>query len=98
MATGGKEYGLSEAIMGDLLSKMSPSDTTIASVRLGELVIVGIPGEMATGLGMRIKAETMVVAASRHVVIGGLANEWIGYVLTAESYNQGSGYEAHMSF
>ncbi len=33
-----------------------------------------------------------------HAVIGGIANEWISYILSAESYLQGSGYEASMSF
>jgi hypothetical protein len=98
MSTGGKEYGLSEAIMGDVLSKMSPSETTSGSVRLGDLVIVGIPGEMASGLGMRIKSETKAITGAQHAVIGGLANEWISYILTAESYIRGSGYEASMSF
>jgi hypothetical protein len=86
MSTGGREYGLSEAIMGDLLSKLSPSETTSGSVRLGDLVIVGIPGEMASGLGMRIKSETKAITGAQHAVIGGLANEWISYILTAESY------------
>jgi hypothetical protein len=98
MATGGKEYGLSEAIMGELLTKMSPSETTSGSVRLGDLVIVGIPGEMAAGLGLRIKSETKAATGAQHAVIGGLANEWISYILTAESYLKGSGYEASMSF
>jgi hypothetical protein len=94
MSTGGKEYGLSEASVGTLLSTMFPSETTSGSLRLGDLVIVGIPGEMASGLGLRIKAAT----EARHAVIGGLANEWISYILTADSYIRGSGYEASMSF
>jgi hypothetical protein len=98
MSTGGKEYGLSEAIMGNMLTTMFPSETTSGSVRLGDLVIVGIPGEMASGLGMRIKSETKAITGAQHAVIGGLANEWISYILTAESYIRGSGYEASMSF
>jgi hypothetical protein len=98
MSTGGKEYGLSEAIMGGLLSAMTPSETTSGSIRLGDLVIVGIPGEMASGLGMRIKSETKAITGAQHAVIGGLANEWISYILTADSYIRGSGYEASMSF
>jgi len=41
MSTGGKEYGLSEAIMPELLKVMSPDQTTSGSLRLGDLVIVG---------------------------------------------------------
>jgi hypothetical protein len=98
MSTGGKEYGLSEASVGVLLSTMFPSETTSGSVRLGDLVIVGIPGEMASGLGRRIKSEIRAVSGAQHAVIGGLANEWISYILTADSYIRGSGYEASMSF
>jgi hypothetical protein len=98
MSTGGKEYGLSEASVGTLLSTMFPSETTSGSLRLGDLVIVGIPGEMAAGLGLRIKSETKAATGAEHAVIGGLANEWISYILTADSYIRGSGYEASMSF
>ncbi len=98
MSTGGKEYGLSEEIMGELLSKMSPDQTTSGSLRLGDLVIVGIPGEMASGLGLRIKAEAKALTGAPHPVIGGLANEWISYILDADSYIKGGGYEASMSF
>jgi hypothetical protein len=98
MATGGKEYGLSEAIMDEVLAKMSPAESESGAVRLGELLIVGIPGEMAAGLGMRIKSEVRAATGARHAVIGGLANEWISYILTADSYLRGSGYEASMSF
>lgn len=98
MSTGGKEYGLSEGVMGELLSRMCPDQTTSGSVRLGDLVIVGIPGEMAAGLGLEIKSRTKAATGARHAVIGGLANEWISYILTAESYIEGGGYEASVSF
>lgn len=98
MSTGGKEYGLSEDIMEELLSKMSPDKTTCGSLRLGDLVIVGIPGEMAAGLGLQIKTEAKAITGARHSAIGGLANEWISYILTADDYTQGGGYEASVSF
>jgi hypothetical protein len=98
MSTGGKEYGLSKPIMGQLLKAMCPDQTTSGSLRLGELVIVGIPGEMAAELGLQIKVRTKAIIGASHPVIGGLANEWISYILTAESYIQGGGYEASVSF
>jgi len=97
MSTGGAEYGLSEEIMEDLLPRMSPEQTTSGSVRLGDLVIVGIPGEMAATLGMQIKKQTEVITGAKHAVIGGLANEWISYILTPEAYRSGH-YEASVSF
>jgi hypothetical protein len=98
MSTGGKEYGLSEAVMGDLLKTMCPDRTSSGALRLGDLLIIGIPGEMAAGLGIEIKARAKAITGARHPVIGGLANEWISYILTAESYIQGGGYEASVSF
>lgn len=98
MATGGKEYGLSPDIMDELLTILSPSETTSGSLRLGDLVIIGIPGEMAAGLGLRTKSEVCAATGAEHAAIGGLANEWVSYILSAESYLKGSGYEASMSF
>jgi hypothetical protein len=98
MSTGGAEYGLSEAIMDDVLAAMSPTQTTSGVLQLGELLIVGIPGEMAAGLGLQIKSDAKAITGAKHPVIGGLANEWIGYILTADEYTSGGGYEASMSF
>ncbi len=97
MSTGGKEYGLSEALLRDMLPRMFPEKTTSGSVRLGELVIVGIPGEMAAGLGLKVKGETARITGAKHPVIGGLANEWISYILSADAYKTGK-YEASVSF
>lgn len=97
MATGGKEYGLSEEILREMLPRSFPATTASGSLRLGELLIIGVPGEMAAGLGMQLKAKGGELTGAKHPVIGGLANEWIAYILTAEAYRAG-GYEASVSF
>lgn len=101
MKTGGSEYGLSEDIIAEVVSLMAPTKTFSGSLRLGDLLVVGIPGEMAAQLGMSIKSQVVAAwlspASVRHVVIGGLANEWISYILPADEYNKGS-YEASVSF
>jgi hypothetical protein len=97
MSTGGKEYGLSESLLRDMMPRMFPEQTTSGSLRLGELVIVGVPGEMAAELGLNIKKETEQLTSAQHAVIGGLANEWISYILTARAYRTGR-YEASVSF
>ena len=48
--------------------------------------------------GTGTKSEVKAATGAEHAVIGGLANEWVSYILTAESYIKGSGYEASMSF
>jgi hypothetical protein len=97
METGGKEYGLSEQLLREMLPRMSPPKTTSGALRLGDLLIIGIPGELAAGLGMQVKAQAKELTGAQHPVIGGLGNEWISYILSPEAYREG-GYEASVSF
>ena len=97
MKTGGDEYGLSEKLLEKMLPLMFPAKTNSGSLRLGELIVVGVPGEMAADLGLAIKAEVKSMTGANQVTIGGLANEWVSYILSAEQYRRG-GYEASVSF
>jgi hypothetical protein len=97
MKTGGAEYGLNEQLFKEMLPRMFPVQTESISLRLGDLLIVGIPGEMAASLGLKIKSETGRISGAGHPVIGGLADEWISYILPAEEYRRG-GYESSVSF
>lgn len=97
MSTGGKEYGLSEELLLDLLPRMQPERSSSGSLRLGDLLIVGVPGEMAAGLGKELKLEAGKISGAAHPVIGGLANEWISYILAPKAYKTGR-YEASVSF
>jgi len=96
METGGEEYQLDEYKIQALLDQIFPASTTITAVQLGDLIIIGAPGEMIAELGLEIKAE-MKNAGVAFPVIGGLANEWISYMLTEDEYYQG-GYETSVSF
>jgi hypothetical protein len=98
LKTGGTEYGLTEESVQVMLKKLAPERTHSLSVRVGDLLIVGIPGEMAAGLGLDLKARLRTATGSRQVAIGGLADEWISYILPAAEYTKGGGYEASMSF
>jgi neutral ceramidase len=95
--TGGKEYGLTEDLLRDMLPKLWPTKTASVSLRLGDLVIVGIPGELCTQKGLEIKHRTKEITGAPHPIIGGLADEWIGYIIPIEQYKMGQ-YEASMSF
>ena len=97
MKTGGAEYGLTEEKVQYVLNVLAPPSAGIAAVRIGNLVIAGIPGEMAAGLGMKIK-QSVESSGVEHVTIGGLANEWISYILTEKQYLNGAGYESSVSF
>lgn len=97
METGGAEYNLTPEALDAVLNIMSPTTTSIGAVRIGDLLIVGAPGELAAGLGLKIK-NSLIDNGIKYPTIGGLANEWISYILSADQYNKGGGYESSISF
>lgn len=97
MKTGGAEYALSEELMADLVAGMLPSQTQSHSLRLGDLLIIGIPGEMTAQLGLSVKSQVRNATGIPHIAIGGLADEWVSYILSPKEYRKG-GYETSVSF
>ena len=83
--------------MREFVERLVPAETTCVALRLGDLVVVGVPAEMAAELGLEIKAKAREATGAKQVTIGGIANEWISYALPAAEYGKG-GYEASMSF
>jgi hypothetical protein len=96
LTTGGEEYGIDDDTMNMILESMCPDTTAIGVVRIGDLLIAGTPGELSSELGLRVKRE-LHKKGVKHPVIGGLANEWISYILSEADYSAG-GYEASLSF
>lgn len=94
--TGGSEYGINEAGMKIILSVMCPPQITLGAFKLGELLIVAAPGELTSILGLKVKNKLSQLGI-KYPVIGGLANEWISYIVSTEQYNKG-GYETSVSF
>ena len=80
-----------------MLQRLFPTESESTCLRLGSLVIVGVPGEMTAELGIEVKRRVRHATGLPHVVIGGLANEWISYILSPAEYRRG-GYEATISF
>ncbi|XP_028030861.1 neutral ceramidase-like [Bombyx mandarina] len=74
-----------------------PHIISLSLIWLGDLAIVGVPGEPTTMSGRRMKAVVGDVMQRRgfkpRVVISGLTNEYIHYVTTYEEY-QVQRYEA----
>ena len=60
---------------------MNPAITSIRTVRIGDLLIVGAPGELTAGLGLQVK-NVLIENGIKYPTIGGLANEWISYILS----------------
>jgi len=94
--TGGAEYGINKKGMEVILKVMCPEKAGINAVRLADLLIVGAPGELVCELGLEVKNKLSSLGIN-FPVIGGITNEWISYILSAEQYENG-GYEASVSF
>lgn len=97
LKTGGAEYGLNEAMMQGFVDRLLPRETHCTGFRFGDLLLVGVPGEMSAELGLELKARLRQADPEAVVTIGGLADEWISYILSAAEYRRG-GYEASMSY
>lgn len=89
----GQVDGLPEAFFADLRLRMqevqdTPDLVEVMALRIGELALVGLPGEIFCELGMAIKRSS----PARHTIVAELANDAIGYMPTRDAFPQG-GYE-----
>jgi len=74
---------------------MVPTTLPFQVFMLGELAIVGLPAEITTMAGRRIRADVLAQLSPKGVttvVIAGLSNTYTGYVATKEEFNW-QGYE-----
>jgi neutral ceramidase len=78
-----------EAMQANTLTPNVYAD--IKTIRLGDLVIAGVPGEFFVELGLQIKEEIRK-SGVRHVMICGFANGNVGYIPARRAYPLG-GYE-----
>lgn len=89
----GQVDGLPEAYFADLRVRMhreqgTPLEAEVMAIRLGDVSLVGLPGEIFCESGLEIKR----FSTARHTLVAELANDAVGYVPTRDSYAQG-GYE-----
>src|SRR5690606_29545181 len=66
LETGGKEYGFTEELLKKMLPRLCPRRTASVSLRLGDLLLIGIPGEMAAGLGLNIKKQSAELSGAKY--------------------------------
>jgi len=62
--------------------------TEIQGIRIGETVLIGLPGEVLVELGLEIKKK----AGVENLFLVSLANDTIGYICHRQAYEEG-GYE-----
>lgn len=67
-----------------------PRQLPVQQIRIGSLLIAGVPNEPTTTAGRRMQAALLDVWAARgveHSVINGYANAYCGYAATPEEYD-----------
>jgi neutral ceramidase len=87
--------GWSETILAALTEGRVPRSVPaeVQVICLGDIALVGVPGELFAELGLTIKQDS----GAGQVFICGYANDNIGYIPTAQAYAQG-GYEINRAF
>jgi neutral ceramidase len=73
-----------------------PVRTELAFLRIGGAVLMGVPGEPTTPVGLAAKKMAREQGI-KHPAIVALTNGWLGYLVTDEQYKAGK-YEPTMSF
>ena len=66
-------------------------ETTLTAMVIGEVAIVGVPGELFTRLGVDLKERSPF----EHTYVVSLANDWMGYLPDREAHELG-GYQTWM--
>ncbi len=67
--------------------------TWLQALRIGDVVLVGVPAEFFTVLGLEIKRRSPF----RHTYVAELANDWIGYLPDRKGHELG-GYQSWTGF
>lgn len=88
--------GVPEALAKIVVSGFAPDKADVTLIRLGPIGFIGIPGEPSAAVG-RLVLQKARAAGIEYPVIVSFANEWLGYIVTAEEYERGE-YEATLSF
>jgi neutral ceramidase len=80
----------------ELVNHTMPIRCEVSFVHIGDLLLMGVPGEPTAPIGLAAKAAAREKGA-KMVGIVALTNGWLGYIVTPEQYKAGK-YEPTMSF
>jgi hypothetical protein len=78
-------------IPGATTTETVPQAVPLMTVRIADRIIASLPGEPTVEVGRRARRAVLAAAAGagvRHVVVAGLANEFIQYITTPEEYER----------
>lgn len=90
------QLGASFVQAKELVNGLMPESTEVGFVRIGDLLLIGMPCEPTAAIGLQVKASAKQAGYKTTGVVA-LANDWLAYALTSEQYDAGK-YEAMMSF
>jgi neutral ceramidase len=79
-----------DKIYGDVPTDV-PKAVPLAALRIGDRLVVTVPGEMTVEMGRRVRTAVLRAARAagvRRAVIAGLANEYLQYFTTPEEYDR----------
>lgn len=91
-----EENKVPEVLAKVMVTKFAPPEAAVTAWSLGDLAVVGVPGEPTAAVGRRIEAAGRAAGFASTLVISH-CNGWCGYILEADDYARG-GYEATLSF
>jgi hypothetical protein len=77
--------------LSEIAKGRGPIRSVVQVLRLGELAIVGIPGELFSRLGMDVKSQS----PAEFTICAGYANDYIGYLSDTRAFSEG-GYEVSL--
>jgi neutral ceramidase len=90
-----RSFPLPSGLANRILNDLFPERALVHVVRIGDALIIVIPGEAVAEIGLQLKAAARQLGVP-HPFIAGLANTYCGYIPTPEGYDEG-GYEAALS-
>jgi len=64
-----------------------PRTVPVLAITIGDLLLVGLPGEFTMVMGRRIEADLVGADGTEKVLLVGLANEYLSYFATPEEYD-----------
>jgi hypothetical protein len=81
--------GVKLPALSDRDRSLQPTAVPLTAARVGDRLLVTVPGEMTVELARRTRAAALRTSAGsglRHVVVAGYANEYVSYLTTPEEY------------
>ena len=85
MTSKGIARNIASTVIGGISSK-APDHAPVSMLSLGDLLLVGLPGEFTTMMGKFIRDTIQSVSKKKHVVLVGFANEYASYITTPCEY------------